>query len=113
MIELLVGVLAGGIISWAITHWYHKKSNLVAPKWAIPMIEKLPSIAPDEDELLRLFQSEINKGNIKPHPVFSHVACPNCNAPLDELKEKVMGDDCVTILDLRCPNCGWSDWAEV
>ncbi len=113
MIQLVVGVIGGGIISWIIACLYYRKTNTNAPAWAFPLIEKLPLIAPSEEELLRLFQEQINAGLIKPHPVFSHVACPNCGAPISELQEKVYGDEATTILDLSCPNCGWSDWSEV
>lgn len=113
MVELLIGCLAGGIISWAITHWYYKKSSVNIPDWAKPLIQKLPQIPPNYEELLRLFQEEITKGNIKPHPIFGYVACPNCNAKMDELKQKVVGDDYNQILDLSCPHCGWSEWTQI
>lgn len=113
MIELIIGIVGGGVISWIISSQYYKKSNTFAPDWAIPLIDKLPRIALSEKELLRLFQEEIENGTITPHPVFMHVACPNCHAPIDELIEKISGDDYHTILDLSCPHCGWSDWAEV
>jgi len=111
--ELIIGSVFGGLTSWVISHLYYKKSNTYAPDWAKPLIEKLPEIAPSGEELLKLFQHEINEGSIKPHPVFNHVACPNCNAPLSELVEKVMGDDQHTVLDISCPHCSWSEWAEV
>ncbi|HEC79170.1 MAG TPA: hypothetical protein ENI34_08540 [candidate division WOR-3 bacterium] len=113
MIELIGGAILGGVISWVITRYYYKKSSVKAPEWAKPLIEKLPEVTPSLEELTALFQKEINKGTIKPHPVFQHVACPNCNAPLDKLKERIMGDDYTTILEISCPNCGWNDWAEV
>ena len=113
MIELIIGIVSGGALSWFISHKYYTKSNVAIPDWAKPLIEKLPQIAPSEKELLRLFQIEIDNGTITPHPVFMHVACPNCHVPIDELIEKISGDDYHTILDLSCPHCGWSDWTEV
>ena len=113
MIITIIGILLSGVVSWFISRGYYKKSNAIAPEWAQPFIDKLPSIVPTDEELLRLFQNEINEGTITPHSVFQHVACPNCNAPLDDLKEKIMGDDYHTILKIECPHCGWSDWSEV
>ena len=113
MIELIGGVLLGGIVSWVITHFYYKRSTVDIPRWAKPIIEKLPQLPPSLKELTELFQDAINEGIIKPHPVFQHVACPNCKAPLDSLREKVMSDDYNTILEISCPSCGWNDWTEV
>ena len=113
MIELLIGIFAGGSISWIITHLYYRKSNIDVPEWAKPLIKKLPEIAPSKEELLKLFQKELNNGNINLHPVFWHVACPICKLPITELKEELFGDDNHTILVLTCPNCGWSDSTEI
>ena len=113
MVQLIIGIVFGGLISWLVSHQYYKKANLSPPEWAIPIIEKLPLIAPSEEEFLKLFQKEVSEGTIIPHPVFKHVACPNCNTPIGELVEKIMGDDIHTILNISCPYCGWSDWAEV
>lgn len=106
MITTIIGIICGGIISWIISRKYHMKSNQCPPDWAIPLIEKLPKLAPTDEEFLNLFQDEISIGNIKPHPVFSIVACPNCGAPLKELEERAYGDDVHTILEIECPQCG-------
>ena len=113
MVGMIIGVVLGGLVSWVITYRYYKKSDSSPPDWAKPLINKLPAIAPSKEELLKLFQNEISEGTITPHAVFRHVACPNCNAPLEELTEKVMGDDYHTILDINCPHCGWNEWTEV
>jgi hypothetical protein len=113
MISLLMGVILGGVISWIVTRHYYKKSSVNAPEWAKPLIEKLPKAAPSLQELTALFQEEINKGTIKPHPVFQYVACPNCKASLDTLDVKAFSDDYRTVLVMTCPNCGWSESAEV
>ncbi len=113
MILTIIGIVVGGFFSWIITHAYYKKGNDSIPAWAKSLIEKLPENVPSEKELLKLFQEEISNGNIKPHSVFSHVACPNCYTPLDELEEGVYGDDYHTILEISCPNCGWRKSSEV
>ena len=106
MIEIIVGIVFGGVISWAITHRYHRKSTISCPEWAEPLLAKLPEIAPTGEELIKLFQQEINSGSISTHPVFDLIACPNCYAPLHDLKQKVLGDDNHTLLDISCPQCG-------
>jgi hypothetical protein len=74
MIELVIGVILGGFVSWLVTHIYHKKSSTEIPDWAKPIIDKLPQSQPTESELLELFQEALNSGDIVPDPILGHVA---------------------------------------
>jgi hypothetical protein len=107
---LLIGALLGGMISLLIAHSYYRKSKSNVPDWAEPLIERLPQIAPREEELISIFQDLINEGKITPHPVFQYVACPKCKGPLEDLKETVSGDDYVDVLGIECPHCGYDEW---
>jgi hypothetical protein len=113
MIELVIGVILGGFVSWLVTHIYYKKSSTEIPDWAKPIIDKLPQSQPSESELLELFQEALNSGDIIPDPILGHVACPNCKSPASDFEEKGFGDEYHTIVVKTCPHCGWSDHAEL
>jgi hypothetical protein len=113
MIELTLGIIFGGIVSWCLTHIYYRKSSKEIPDWAKPIIEKLPKTKPSGAELLELFQDALDSKQIIPDPILGHVACPNCKAPSSDFETKCFGDENHTIIVKSCPHCGWSDHAEV
>jgi hypothetical protein len=110
MNELVIGILAGAIISWIIAHIYYKKSAAHIPDWAKSLIERLPEERPSPDRLLELFEDALQKGEIDPDPVFGHVACPVCKSPSKDFKKKVYSDENDrSVMIIECPHCGWSD----
>ena len=40
--ELTIGIVAGGLISWFIAHLYYQKSSAKIPVWAEEIIYRLP-----------------------------------------------------------------------
>jgi len=113
MVELIIGAILGGIISWAVTHFYYKKASTDIPDWAKQIVEKLPQSKPTESELLELFQEALDTGDVVPDPILGYVACPNCKAPASDFEEKGFGDEYHTIVVKTCPHCGWSETAEL
>lgn len=113
MIELLVGAILGGGISWFVTHIYYRKSSTVVPEWAKPIIERLPEEPPTKERLLELFQDALDKGEIVPHPEFGYVACPECNAPSTDFEEEFWEAEGRSALYVKCPHCGWSYHSEI
>jgi hypothetical protein len=113
MIELIVGIVAGGLLSWVITYVYYRKSSVDVPEWAKPIVESLPQNPPSKEKLLELFQAALQRGEVAPDPVLGHVACPECHAPSSEFRHTTFGDDAHTIVVATCPRCGWSEHAEV
>ncbi len=113
MIQFVVGIVVGGLVSWFITHLYHRKSSINAPEWAKSILERLPADPPSKERLLELFQDALESGDATPDPVLGHVACPECGAPSTEFEHKTHGDDYHTIVVASCPHCGWNDHAEV
>ena len=49
--ELLLSLLAGGLISWIIAHFYYRRSSSEAPKWARPLIERLEQTTARGDQV--------------------------------------------------------------
>ena len=107
--ELILGVILGGLFSWGITHLYYRKSGTEIPEWAKPIIESLPSQEPTAEELLAIVQNAINEGHVSPHPIFRHVACPECKTPIDEMEEEAYEHEhgYFTTVEITCPKCGW------
>ena len=77
--ELLIGIIGGGVISWLLTHWYYRKSSKEAPEWARSLIDRLPDKPPTIDELIDLYHEAVMGGAIVPHPS-GFVKCPECGA---------------------------------
>ena len=80
MVELLVGIVGGAVLSWLISYIYYKKSSVQIPDWAKPIIKRLPEEPPTKDKLLELFQDALDKGEVEVDPVVGYVACPECKA---------------------------------
>jgi hypothetical protein len=113
MVELLIGAILGGILSWVITHIYYKKSSKEIPDWAKPIIKKLPQSKPTRAKLLKLFQDALNTGDIIADPMLGHVACPKCKAPASDFEEQLFEDEHHTVVSKTCPHCGWSKDVEL
>ncbi len=111
--ETAIGLLLGALASWLITFCYYRKSSNEVPEWFKPILKKLPPEKPSRNQLLKLFQDALNEGEVSLHPLLGHVACPDCKAPLEDLEEKVFGDDNVTLVSVKCPHCGWEQTEEV
>lgn len=111
--QLIIGIVAGGMVSWFITHLYYQKSSKKVPAWAEGIIDRLPEVPPTKEKLLELFQESLTDGDVEIHSVFGIVACPECKAPIRELKESVFGNDGVTIVTISCPYCGWNKSSEI
>ena len=75
--ELIVGLVGGGIISWLLTHWYYRKANKEAPEWARVLIDRFPNRPPTIDELVDLYHQAFMAGEITPHPS-GFIKCPEC-----------------------------------
>ena len=113
MIELIIGLIFGGLISWIIAHVYYRKSSTFAPEWAKPLIEKLPGVPPSKEKLIELINEAFDAGILKPDPILRYVACPNCKSPSSDFGHRTFSDERTTVVVVDCPNCGWSETAEV
>jgi len=113
MIEILFSFFLGATSSLVIGYYFYKKSSVNPPEWAKPLIAKLPENKPSKAELLKLFQTALDEGEAVAH-VTGHVACPRCGTSAKNFKEVALGgNDQVTVLEVSCPNCGWSETAEL
>jgi ribosomal protein L37E len=109
--------LAGALLSWLITHLYHRHSSKQAPEWADEwlkgLIEKLPDTPPTKERLLELVQEYLKQGNAVVNEPAGHIACPECANSAENFEQSVCGDDSHTIVITSCPACGWSQSDEV
>lgn len=81
--ELLIGIIGGGVISWILTHWYYHKANKEVPEWARPLIKQFPDTPPTLDELIDRYHGAVMDGDIVPHPT-GFIKCPECGAGVDK-----------------------------
>jgi len=115
---LIVGIIAGAIASWAITHFYYRRSSsdlaIIGRKLsdelkAIILADKRDSL--DVAELNEL----LTKKTIRPgkEGIHRYVACPKCGSP-----KLVKGTDYVVDTDedcrvpydnVSCQDCGWKE----
>jgi predicted RNA-binding Zn-ribbon protein involved in translation (DUF1610 family) len=105
----LVGFIAGCLVTWLITHIYYQRSSTTIPKWAKELVEHLPKQRPTRDEVIRLFQEFLDTGQVEIDPLLSRVACPECGESAKSFERKGFGDDLVTVVQITCPACGWSE----
>ena len=113
MSTLLVGLLGGAILSWAIAHVYYRKASTEVPEWAKPIVANLPQERPTREKLLELFQEAMDTGVAKPDTAFGHVACPGCHSPFEQVQQtwhNLENGGAAVFAD--CPNCGWTAHAE-
>lgn len=114
--ELVIGIVLGGLVSWGIAHWYYRQSSKQAPEWAAntpewakPLIAKLPDAPVSSERLVQLYHEALELGDLQPDPYSGYVACPKCGAPSSEFKgwediDPVRGD---LYRGVRCGKCGY------
>lgn len=109
MIELLSGVVLGGLVSWVISHFYYKRSSTQVPDWAKPLIEKLPDAPISTQKLIELYHEALEGGELRPDPMSGYVACPRCGASSDDFKPWEAGDPSRDMLfrGVSCGKCGY------
>lgn len=79
--------LAGGVVSWVVAHWYHKRSSTEVPEWAKPLVENLPDQPVSRERLIELYHDALETGAISmPDPIGGYLACPSCGAPSSEFE---------------------------
>jgi len=105
--------LAGALASWLITHAYHRRSSVTPPDWAKDLVKSLPRRQPTDKQLRILFQRHLDSGKVEIDPILGRVACPECGASAKRFRREHFGDDRVDVVVATCPQCGWSDHAEV
>lgn len=109
MIEIIITLIVGSIVSWLIARRYYYKSSIKSPEWARELFQNLPTSQPSLRELLLLFQKHLDLGDVEFNQVLGRVACPECGGSAKDFDAKVFGDDIYTVVSFTCPNCGWSD----
>lgn len=114
-IELLIGTVLGGLVSWAITHVYYRQSSAKVPAWAKPLVEKLSDTPPSLEGLIKLYHEALEAGEFHPDPLTGYVVCPRCGTPSSEFKyweanDPERGD---LYRGVRCPHCNWEQGGEV
>lgn len=114
--ELLVGIITGGALSWAIAHWYYRRSSKEVPDWAnrtpdwaIPLIEKLPDAPVSQERLIELYNEAVATGELQPHQFTGFLKCPNCGAGQEYFEPYEASDPRydMHIRGFRCSKCGY------
>ena len=125
MLQLIVGVVAGGLISWVITHFYHVRSSRGQTALFAKLSDDVKTIiladrretltVPELNELLRSKTIDPQVSGTLPFK-----ACPSCGST-----ELAFGDDLldvesesdgagglaqhpIFVPSVNCKACGWS-----
>ena len=104
----LLTIIITVIISVLIALFFYRRSSIVTPKWAKPILRQLPKQKPSSEELLQIFQEHLDTGEFEIDPHLQIVACPECGESAKNFERSGVGDDNVTIVTISCPSCGWS-----
>ncbi len=112
--EMFAGVVLGGVVSWAITHYYDRRASVRVPDWARPLLRRLPEAAPSKAELQKVFREVLEETELEvvepeDENEFEELEeCPKCQS--DELE---VGDDedarGRVFETIECLSCGWRD----
>jgi RNase P subunit RPR2 len=111
--QQVIVFIGGCLVTWLITHVYHRRSSTTVPDWAKELVEHLPKQRPTGKELLALFQQYLDTGKIEIDPLLHRVACPKCGESANRFEKESFGDDSATIVVITCPACGWSQDVQV
>lgn len=118
--ELLLGLLGGGLISWFITRFYYLKSSndqrILFAK--LPEVLKKLVIQDKHDKLtIRELNELINQKvtDTSSKDSLPYIACPKCGSiNLNKSSEELVdfdedGPHLITFYDtINCKECGWS-----
>lgn len=110
--EILIGTVFGGLVSWALSHWYYKRSVKTIPDWVQPLLNKLPDAPVSVERLVELYNEARSDGRLDPDAWSSLIKCPHCKAPSAQFKHfdaEVEGDDS-GFLSVGCKQCGREVW---
>lgn len=114
--EMLLGVLFGGVVSWVISQYYYVRANKEKPDWltAENLKEILAKNPNDLDwtaqQIIQLYESKImSEDSSAPMP---YSRCPQCGS--DKLRRQTALDhksDTVYYL-ISCDKCRWASSSE-
>lgn len=112
--ELIIGIVAGGLVSWLVTHLYYQRSSTEVPEWAKLLIAKLPDSPVSPERLIQLYHEALDSGDLTPDPVSGYVACPKCGAQSSEFETQTAHDPKHddTYYSRVCKKCGTEVWFE-
>lgn len=113
VILFIVGIIVSSVVTWIITYFYYRQSSINVPKWAKEMVKHFPEQKPSSEELLRLFQENLDSGEVKVDPLLGRVACPQCGESSKNFERTGFGDDLHSVAIISCPSCGWSESVDV
>jgi Zn ribbon nucleic-acid-binding protein len=118
MVEIVVSAVVGGLVSWAITHYYDRRAFVRVPAWARPLMKRLPKRMPSRAELRKVFREVLAEVRLEASEPEEEIdfdeleECPKCGS--DDLEsgddENARGRVFETI---ECLSCGWRDKREL
>lgn len=118
--DLIIGIISGGILSWIITHFYYKKSNekqntqnellskkLSADVKKIILNNNANNLSiKDLNKLLEEKTIVLNSNDPLPFK-----ACPKCgNTHL--IRSTGINNREEDYYLIKCEKCGWNDWSQ-
>jgi hypothetical protein len=109
MLALLISLLLGGAISWAVTWYYYHKQNQEEPKWFAEIKKILRKHPEDLDwtikQVLKLYKNEIYGIDEQDSVPFG--VCPECGS--HSIKHSSSYDEEYDDIyeDHWCEKCGW------
>ncbi len=121
--DLLIGIVGGGIASWLITHFYYKigargqkkQNDELSKKLSREVKEIILSTQKDSlsvIDLNKLLEDKtIGKEGFDNDPL-PFIACPKCGSTeLEKYSREDYEHDEIYFM-IQCKKCGWGDWTQ-
>lgn len=113
----IVLFVAGGLLSWLLSHWYYRKSNADQELVYSKLSEDIRQII-REDQRGKLSVCELNQlleqqtiDPDDPGPL-PYKACPKCGSKNLKFESGTDPDRDETYYSIACRECPWNDWTQ-
>jgi len=117
MLEIMLPLLVGALISWAVSWYFYNKQDRETPKWlSVKNITTILKQHPEDIDwtavqILKLYKNKIH--NIDESDTVPYGVCPECGE--NAIKHSIYIDDERDDIyeQHTCQKCGWASGGQI
>ena len=114
----IIGLIIGALASWAITHWYYRRSSNDQERLFGKLSSEVRTAILDDTrstltipELNRLLEDKTIDPEAAGYPL-PFKACPKCGSEKLERRECIDPKHDELYYVIQCKECPWNDWTQ-